>query len=48
MNATLRHAREHATSTRVNPMLPPAGDLIRVGSRRWFLQTGTAGSPGWP
>src|SRR6478735_2276248 len=25
---------------------PPASDLIRVGSRRWFLQTGMAGMAG--
>ena len=25
---------------------PPASDLIRVGSRRWFLQTGIAGLAG--
>src|SRR5262245_61021667 len=25
---------------------PPASDLIRVGSRRWFLQTGFAGVAG--
>jgi hypothetical protein len=28
------------------PMTPPAHDLIRVGSRRWFLQTGMAGLAG--
>ncbi|MBI3838032.1 MAG: DUF1501 domain-containing protein [Planctomycetia bacterium] len=27
-------------------MLPRGGDLIRVGSRRWFLQTGLAGLAG--
>ncbi|HND55766.1 MAG TPA: DUF1501 domain-containing protein, partial [Pirellulaceae bacterium] len=27
-------------------MLPQASDLIRVGSRRWFLQTGVAGVAG--
>jgi hypothetical protein len=27
-------------------MLPPPSDLIRVGSRRWFLQTGLAGMAG--
>jgi hypothetical protein len=26
--------------------VPPAADLIRVGSRRWFLQTGVAGLAG--
>src|SRR5439155_14589859 len=25
---------------------PPASDLIRIGSRRWFLQTGLAGLAG--
>jgi hypothetical protein len=29
-----------------HPMLRPAGDLIRVGSRRWFLQTGVSGLAG--
>jgi uncharacterized protein (DUF1501 family) len=37
-----RHAREHAAA----PLQPPASDLIRVGSRRWFLQTGLAGLAG--
>src|SRR5262245_18294092 len=37
-----RHAGEHAAS----PLRPPARDLIRVGSRRWFLQTGLAGVAG--
>ncbi|HYI65857.1 MAG TPA: ABC transporter permease subunit [Candidatus Limnocylindrales bacterium] len=26
--------------------MPSAGDTIRVGSRRWFLQTGMAGMAG--
>ena len=30
----------HLRGTRSKGMLPPANDLIRVGSRRWFLQTG--------
>src|SRR5687767_7878498 len=46
MNAQQRHAHEHAVGTRANPMLPAARDLIRVGSRRWFLQMGTAGIAG--
>src|SRR5262245_5600083 len=29
-----------------NLLAPPATDLIRVGSRRWFLQTGMAGMAG--
>jgi hypothetical protein len=40
------HVAAHALSRRRNPMLPPGGDSIRVGSRRWFLQTGTAGLAG--
>jgi hypothetical protein len=28
------------------PFVPPGQDLIRVGSRRWFLQTGLAGFAG--
>jgi hypothetical protein len=38
-----RHAAEHTTSS---PFCPQASDLIRVGSRRWFLQTGLAGIAG--
>jgi uncharacterized protein (DUF1501 family) len=38
----IRHGVEHATA----PLQPPASDLIRVGSRRWFLQTGLAGLAG--
>ncbi|MBI2805035.1 MAG: DUF1501 domain-containing protein [Planctomycetes bacterium] len=30
----------------ISPLQPPMGDLIRVGSRRWFLQTGLAGLAG--
>ena len=37
-----RHDREH----RGTLLQPPASDLIRVGSRRWFLQTGLAGLAG--
>jgi Protein of unknown function (DUF1501) len=37
------HSVQHA---RANPMSPPARDLLRVGSRRWFLQTGLAGFAG--
>ncbi len=36
----------HLRGTRANPMLPPASDLIRVGSRRWFLQTGLSALAG--
>ena len=37
-----RHDLEHAGAL----LQPPASDLIRVGSRRWFLQTGIAGLAG--
>jgi hypothetical protein len=33
---------EHAGPARRALMQPPASDLIRVGSRRWFLQTGNS------
>lgn len=37
---------EHQIGTSTNPMVPESRDLIRVGSRRWFLQTGTTGLAG--
>lgn len=37
---------DHQGGISSNPMAPPTSDLIRVGSRRWFLQTGTAGLAG--
>src|SRR5207302_5669925 len=38
----VRHARKHGGA-----LLGPApADLIRIGSRRWFLQTGLAGVAG--
>src|SRR5437588_12007344 len=37
----VRHHREHGAL-----LQPDACDLIRVGSRRWFLQTGLAGLAG--
>lgn len=40
------HATEHGVRTWTNPLLPPQRDLLRVGSRRWFLQTGLAGLAG--
>ncbi|MEX0978794.1 MAG: DUF1501 domain-containing protein [Pirellulales bacterium] len=40
------HGLVHAASVRANPMLPSMRDLVRVGSRRWFLQTGLAGLAG--
>jgi uncharacterized protein (DUF1501 family) len=41
-----RHIAEHAGAALHNPLQPAAADLIRVGSRRWFLQTGLAGIAG--
>ncbi len=40
------HSSEHIASTTTSGMMPAARDLIRVGSRRWFLQTGLAGVGG--
>jgi len=40
------HDASHNLALRQNPMLPPTRDLVRVGSRRWFLQMGTAGLAG--
>jgi hypothetical protein len=40
------HDAEHGRAACHNPMLPPVVDLIRIGSRRWFLQTGIAGLAG--
>jgi len=37
---------QHAAGTARNAMRPAPADLIRVGSRRWFLQTGLAGLGG--
>ena len=39
------HASKHVTSLQ-NTFAPAGSDLIRVGSRRWFLQTGLAGMGG--
>jgi uncharacterized protein (DUF1501 family) len=41
-NQPVRHDLEHGPAL----LQPPASDLIRVGSRRWFLQTGLAGLAG--
>src|SRR5438876_11667434 len=40
------HGADHAAASSHNPLQPAASDLIRVGSRRWFLQTGLAGVAG--
>src|SRR5256885_16594204 len=41
-----RHDAAHVGAVRRSPLQPAASDLIRVGSRRWFLQTGLAGLAG--
>jgi hypothetical protein len=40
------HAAEHNACSSHNPLWPAAGDLLQVGSRRWFLRTGLAGFAG--
>lgn len=40
------HRLSHHRGTEASPFAPPARDTIRVGSRRWFLQTGLAGVAG--
>src|SRR5438876_10553393 len=40
------HGADHAAASSHNPLQPSASDLIRIGSRRWFLQTGLAGIAG--
>jgi hypothetical protein len=41
-----RHAAEHLSAGRRALFEPAAADLIRIGSRRSFLQTGLAGMAG--
>jgi hypothetical protein len=40
------HTASHFAGTAAHSILPAGRDLIRVGSRRWFLQTGLAGFAG--
>ncbi len=40
------HNLNHQSLTAASPLAPPMNDLFRVGSRRWFLQTGMAGLGG--
>lgn len=40
------HDVQHLVRTAAQPLAPPANDTIRIGSRRWFLQTGSAGLAG--
>jgi hypothetical protein len=44
--STASHNLAHIGGTQASPFAPPARDTIRVGSRRWFLQTGVAGFAG--
>lgn len=44
--APRQHADEHRSASAQQPLFAPGQDLIRVGSRRWFLQTGLAGMAG--
>lgn len=46
LHASHAHAAHHLRGSVAHPLCPPPGDLIRVGSRRWFLQTGLAGLAG--
>ncbi len=41
-----RHDAEHAGAACRSPLRPAPSDLVRIGSRRWFLQTGLAGLAG--
>jgi uncharacterized protein (DUF1501 family) len=40
------HQSQHTARPVQNALLPAGRDLLRVGSRRWFLQTGLAGLAG--
>jgi hypothetical protein len=46
MPADSAHARGHQLASGFAAFQPAANDLLRVGSRRWFLQTGMAGFGG--
>src|SRR5262245_57362313 len=46
LSRSARHDAEHAGAGRRALLQPAASDLIRVGSRRWFVQTGLAGIAG--
>ena len=45
-NSGRRHREEHCSQSTRSPLRPSPFDLIRVGSRRWFVQTGLAGIGG--
>src|SRR5579871_1882615 len=42
----IRHASDHNLQSVRSPFCPARRDLVRLGSRRWFLQTGLAGIGG--
>ena len=44
--SSFAHHAHHLTRTAAQPLAPSANDTFRVGSRRWFLQTGVAGAAG--
>ncbi|HET6884171.1 MAG TPA: DUF1501 domain-containing protein [Pirellulales bacterium] len=45
-NRRASHDIHHVQGSAVQPLAPSPSDLIRVGSRRWFLQTGLTGVGG--
>ena len=40
------HRSHHAAAAQASPFGPKPGELLRVGSRRWFLQVGMGGIAG--
>lgn len=46
LSSIVRHAAEHVGAGRRALLQPASSDLIRIGSRRWFLQAGLAGIAG--
>lgn len=44
--SNMQHQADHRASAARSPLQPAPNDLLRVGSRRWFLQTGLAGLAG--
>jgi len=42
----MTHAQDHSSANQLSPFTPAGSDLLRVGSRRWFLQTGLTGMAG--
>ncbi len=44
--STEAHDQQHALASQATPFGIPSNDLLRVGRRRWFLQTGLSGMLG--